>query len=244
MHSSLSFSSLQIVAAISVFFVIVSILSFCLKTSPKFQVVTIRPYNYSTTGSSNTTPFPALQKTRSKAHNAFHYIEVVCNTWFTFELLIRFSVATNKLKFAKSAINIIDFVALVSFYLDITLSTFLIGTEETDNSYEILEFFSIIRIMRLSKLTRHFSGLKILIHTFKASAKELLLLVFFLIVIIVVFAALMYYAERFQTNPHNDFESIPVGLWWAIVTMTTVGYGDMTPRTTAGELRIQKPNFS
>ncbi|CAG9802279.1 unnamed protein product [Chironomus riparius] len=99
---------------------------------------------------------------------------------------------------------------------------------------DILEFFSIIRIMRLFKLTRHSSGLKILIQTFRASAKELTLLVFFLVLGIVIFASLVYYAERIQTNPHNDFNSIPLGLWWALVTMTTVGYGDMTPKTYIG----------
>lgn len=77
--------------------------------------------------------------------------------------------------------------------------------------------------MRLFKLTRHSSGLKILIQTFRASAKELTLLVFFLVLGIVIFASLVYYAERIQTNPKNDFNSIPLGLWWALVTMTTVG---------------------
>ena len=66
------------------------------------------------------------------------------------------------------------------------------------------------------------TGLKILIHTFRASAKELTLLVFFLIIGIVIFASLIFYAERIQYNPHNQFTSIPEGLWWAIVTMTTV----------------------
>ncbi|CAH8596249.1 unnamed protein product [Heterobilharzia americana] len=98
----------------------------------------------------------------------------------------------------------------------------------------IVEFFSIVRVMRLFKLTRHISGLKILILTFKASAKEFSLLIFFLGVFIVLFAALIYYAERLSTNPRNDFTSIPIGLWWAIVTMTTVGYGDMVPRSYAG----------
>jgi potassium voltage-gated channel Shaw-related subfamily C protein len=88
--------------------------------------------------------------------------------------------------------------------------------------------------MRLFKLTRHSSGLKILVQTFRASAKELTLLVFFLVLGIVIFASLVYYAERIQTNPHNDFNSIPLGLWWALVTMTTVGYGDMTPKTYIG----------
>jgi len=100
--------------------------------------------------------------------------------------------------------------------------------------HDILEFFSIIRIMRLFKLTRHSPGLKILMHTFKASAHELMLLIFFLIIGIVISAALVYYAERIQYNPDNDFTSIPVGLWWAIETMTTVGYGDMTPKTYLG----------
>jgi len=106
---------------------------------------------------------------------------------------------------------------------------------------DILEFFSIIRIMRLFKLTRHSPGLKILIHTFsvkrrryainvrrskvegqlvtgppgglihtfKASAHELMLLIFFLVIGIVIFASLVYYAERIQYNPTNDFTSIP-----------------------------------
>jgi hypothetical protein len=51
---------------------------------------------------------------------------------------------------------------------------------------------------------------------------------------IVIFASLVYYAERLQANPRNDFKSIPEGLWWAMITMTTVGYGDMVPRTYAG----------
>lgn len=49
-----------------------------------------------------------------------------------------------------------------------------------------------------------------------------------------IFASLVYYAERLQANPRNDFKSIPEGLWWAMITMTTVGYGDMVPRTYAG----------
>lgn len=69
---------------------------------------------------------------------------------------------------------------------------------------ELLEFFSIIRILRLFKLTRHSPGLKILIHTFKASAKELALLVFFLVLGIVVFASLVYYAEKLQVRINRD----------------------------------------
>lgn len=108
------------------------------------------------------------------------------------------------IEFLKSPVNIIDFIATLSFYVDLVLIY--------EQKSELLEFFSIIRILRLFKLTRHSPGLKILIHTFKASAKELGLLVFFLVLGIVVFASLVYYAEKFQVstaflNPINKLPS-------------------------------------
>ncbi|ESO96206.1 hypothetical protein LOTGIDRAFT_144275 [Lottia gigantea] len=214
----------KIIAVISVFFIVISILSFCLKTHPDMRV----PVLFNTTSKmadGNTTW--RLQKKETEPHEAFFYIECASNAWFTFEIIIRFIVAPTKLDFLRAPVNIIDIVATLSFYLDFMLTKL---QQESD----ILEFFSIIRIMRLCKLTRHSAGLKILIHTFKASAKELILLIFFLVLGIVIFAALIYYAEKIQYNPENDFESIPVGLWWAIVTMTTVGYGDMAPKTYVG----------
>ncbi|XP_060590343.1 potassium voltage-gated channel protein Shaw-like isoform X8 [Ruditapes philippinarum] len=214
----------RIIAVVSVFFIIVSILSFCLKTHPEMRVPVL---SNATTNISDRNVTWRLEKERTEPHEAFFYIECVSNAWFTFEIIIRFVVAPVKLDFLKAPVNIIDIVATLSFYLDFLLTKL---KQESD----ILEFFSIIRIMRLYKLTRHFAGLKILIHTFKASAKELVLLIFFLVLGIVVFAALIFYAERIQYNPTNDFESIPVGLWWAIVTMTTVGYGDMVPKTYVG----------
>ena len=94
----------------------------------------------------------------------------------------------------------IDFLATLSFYTDI-MSQY--GIVENFKKSDVLEFFSIVRVLRLFKLTRHSPGLKILIHTFKASAKELTLLVFFLVLGIVVFASLVYYAERLQVRKHS-----------------------------------------
>nr|AOR07236.1 delayed rectified potassium channel Shaw-like member 2 [Cancer borealis] len=227
----------KVIAMLSVFFIVVSILSFCLKTHPNMRVpvivnVTVR----SVIRNGSITSSWYLNKARTDPHAAFFYVEAACNAWFTFEILMRFTVTPMKLEFVKNTINIIDFVATLSFYMDIILNhTQFAGSDDNaGKAAEVIEFFSIIRILRLFKLTRHSGGLKILIHTFKASAKELTLLVFFLVLGIVIFASLVYYAERLQANPHNDFKSIPEGLWWAIVTMTTVGYGDMVPKTYVG----------
>ncbi|VDP21639.1 unnamed protein product [Schistosoma margrebowiei] len=273
-----------IIAVISVFFIVLSILCFCLKTSSNLRIpllyndtnqlltnyetsLSYTPYStlsspsssssssssspsspssssssiyshiyshnthsISSSSSFNVDPSWTIRKRMIKSHILFSYIECISNGWFTFEIIIRFIVTPCKLEFIKSPINIIDLLALLSFYVDLILTKIM----SNEANYEALEFFSIIRIMRLFKLTRHIAGLKILIHTFRASLKELVLLVFFLMVFIVIFAALMYYAERFQYNPQNDFVSIPVGLWWAIVTMTTVGYGDQVPKTYLG----------
>ncbi|XP_076284964.1 potassium voltage-gated channel protein Shaw isoform X3 [Lasioglossum baleicum] len=216
----------QVISIVSVLFICISIVSFCLKTHPDMRVPVIVNR---TVKKDNVTSW-TVDKTHTNAHDCFFYIECLCNAWFTLEFLIRITASPNRFVFIRSWVNLIDLVATFSFYLDLALQRFASHLENAD----ILEFLSIIRIMRLFKLTRHSSGLKILIQTFRASAKELTLLVFFLVLGIVIFASLVYYAERTQYNPHNDFKSIPLGLWWALVTMTTVGYGDMVPKTYIG----------
>lgn len=116
--------------------------------------------------------------------------------------------------------NIIDFVATLSFYFDFIMK--LAESDERLKNSDLYEFISIVRIFRLFKLTRHSSGLKILMHTFEASMKELYLLFFFLILFIIIFASLIYYAEKLQENPDNQFTSIPIGLWWSIVSILFV----------------------
>ncbi|XKL66494.1 hypothetical protein PGB90_009914 [Kerria lacca] len=223
-----------IVGIMSIFFIVVSVISFALKTHPDLRVITIFRNTSERNGIRDyrsVNNYDNFDYEDSEPHPAFFYVEVACNSWFTFELAIRSVVSPNIIRFLKSPVNIIDVLATLSFYTDIIIQS---EVAQSFKKSDILEFISIVRVLRLFKLTRHSRGLKVLIHTFKASAKELMLLVFFLVLGIVVFASLVYYAERLQKNPRNDFKSIPEGLWWAIVTMTTVGYGDMVPKTYVG----------
>nr|VZI32048.1 unnamed protein product [Spirometra erinaceieuropaei] len=247
-----SSSAAKCVAFISIICIILSIISYCSKTTPSFTLPVIdltrgafsdqvipSLHGGSTNGSTSTSVyaeefFTISSVGRPRFHRAFMYIESICNIWFTVEFIIRLLVTDDLFKFLRSPLNLIDILAILSFYTDAAL--LLMSSDPPGLGSSAVELLSIVRVMRLFKLTRYISGLKILILTFKASAKELTLLVFFLMVFIVLFAALVFYAERFSPSSQSDFSSIPIGLWWAIVTMTTVGYGDMAPKSSAGKL--------
>ncbi|PVD32494.1 hypothetical protein C0Q70_07933 [Pomacea canaliculata] len=107
-----SSTTAKIIAVISVFFITISILSFCLKTHPEMRV----PVIINTTESrADGTQSWRLTKDETEPHEAFFYIECASNAWFTFEIIIRFVVAPNKLDFLKAPVNIIDIVATLSF---------------------------------------------------------------------------------------------------------------------------------
>ncbi|VDQ07592.1 unnamed protein product [Trichobilharzia regenti] len=101
-------------------------------------------------------------------------------------------------------------------------------------SLAILRVIRLVRVFRIFKLSRHSKGLQILGQTLKASTRELGLLVFFLLICVILFSSAVYFAE--VDSDRTYFRSIPDAFWWAVVTMTTVGYGDMRPVTMVGKL--------
>ena len=157
-------------------------------------------------------------------------LEGICVTWFTFELAIRFIVCPSRIKFIKDIMNWIDFLAIIPFFVEVILK---FAFKKTDDIM-YLQIIRVIRVFRIIKLSKHNVGLQILGHTLKASVRELFLLIFFLVIGIVIFASIVYYCEKNQKG--TKFQSIPNTFWWAVITMTTVGYGDMAPTTPAGKV--------
>lgn len=153
------------------------------------------------------------------------------------ELIVRFSFSPNKFKFVRSAMNIIDLLALVPLYMQFVLNSdafkFCYANERL--VFEIMFILRIIRMFRIFHLVKHYQALQILVYALKASLQELLMLGIFLLIGMLVFATMIYYAERKDAvNPGDKFSTIPIGFWWAIITMTTVGYGDVFPVTPIG----------
>ncbi|KAK7919690.1 hypothetical protein WMY93_010974 [Mugilogobius chulae] len=149
---------------------------------------------------------------------------------FCLETLPEFS----KTSFFKDVMNIIDFSAILPYF--VTLGTELAKDNDATpaTSLAIIRVIRLVRVFRIFKLSRHSKGLQILGQTLRASMRELGLLIFFLFIGVILFSSAIYFAEADHKN--TAFISIPHAFWWAVVTMTTVGYGDMCPETVWGKL--------
>ncbi len=140
---------------------------------------------------------------------------------FTFEYILRIYVADNKAKFIFSFFGIIDFLAILPFYLSFGIDL------------RSLRALRLLRLFRVFKLVRYNRALNEFIYAIK-SAKEQIFLFLFITLILIYFSAVgIYYFEN-QAQPEH-FSSIFDSLWWAIITLTTVGYGDVYPITAGGK---------
>ena len=179
----------RVVAIISVFVILLSIVIFCLETLPEFKHYNV--FNTTTNGTK------IEEDEVPEITDPFFLIETICIIWFTFELSVRFLACPNKLNFFRDVMNIIDIIAIIPYF--ITLATVM--AEEEDKlklpkapvspqdkstnqamSLAILRVIRLVRVFRIFKLSRHSKGLQILGRTLKASMRELGLLIFFLFI--------------------------------------------------------------
>ncbi|XP_043101415.1 potassium voltage-gated channel subfamily A member 1-like [Puntigrus tetrazona] len=215
------------IAVVSVLVIVISIVIFCLETLPEFRddKEFLSPGKNSTQADNGFTPF----------NDPFFIVETVCIIWFSFEIIVRFFASPSKAAFFKNVMNSIDIVSILPYF--ITLGTDLAqqqGNGQQAMSFAILRIIRLVRVFRIFKLSRHSKGLQILGHTLRASMRELALLIFFLVIGVILFSSAVYFAEA--DDPSSQFTSIPDAFWWAVVTMTTVGYGDMKPITVGGKI--------
>uniref|UniRef100_W5MWC8 Potassium voltage-gated channel, Shal-related subfamily, member 3 n=1 Tax=Lepisosteus oculatus TaxID=7918 RepID=W5MWC8_LEPOC len=158
---------------------------------------------------------------------AFFCLDTACVMIFTVEYLMRLFAAPSRYRFIRSVMSIIDVVAIMPYYIGLVMT----NNEDVSGAFVTLRVF---RVFRIFKFSRHSQGLRILGYTLKSCASELGFLLFSLTMAIIIFATVMFYAEKGSSA--SKFTSIPASFWYTIVTMTTLGYGDMVPKTIAGKI--------
>ncbi|XP_064613245.1 potassium voltage-gated channel subfamily A member 10-like [Liolophura sinensis] len=163
-------------------------------------------------------------------------IEYSCLAFFFIEFVVRFSVCPNKRKLLFTPVTFLD-LSYVSSWILMLLILYLFPKTRTEESgykvYAGLQALAAIRILRIFRLARYFRGLKMILLTLKASARELLLLLVCFLIAMVLFADLIRKAEH-RVDEKNKFDNVFVALWWVVISMTTVGYGDIVPESPPG----------
>ncbi|XP_052820051.1 potassium voltage-gated channel subfamily B member 2-like [Mya arenaria] len=159
------------------------------------------------------------------------YLDTIALGFFTLDLLLRIFSCPNIKKYFLSTINVIDALAVLSSYAHLTVNILRKNEQYEFSNFDILEIFQVLRVVRLLRIVRDVIGFKVLSFSLRHSSKDLFVLFLYMILGMTIFANFIFFVESEQA-----IDSIPTGWWWAISTLTTVGYGDVTPTTLYGRL--------
>lgn len=159
---------------------------------------------------------------KARWHFPLYVAEWVFTLLFTVEYAIRLWVVRRPLRYARSFLGIVDLLAIVPTFLSLLFPA--------SASLSVIRILRLLRIFRILKLVEYSDDAGVLIETLIRSRRKILIFIVVLLTIAVIFGALMYAVE----GAEHGFDSIPAGMYWAVVTMATVGYGDISPGTPAG----------
>ncbi|MGD1958881.1 MAG: ion transporter [Fulvivirga sp.] len=170
----------------------------------------------------------------TKYYLLFYYFELFTIIVFSIEYLIRIWACTliekyshpvwGRIKYMLSIEAIIDLLAILPFYLPLVVAL----------DARFLRILRLFRLLRVFKLGRYSVAFQLIINVLRKRKEELFITLTLLVVMLILAASLMYYIEH-EAQP-EVFTSIPATMWWAIATLTTVGYGDVYPVTSLGKL--------
>lgn len=158
-----------------------------------------------------------------KHHQAMIIIEWVFTILFSIEYVMRLLSVAKPLKYVTSFMGVIDLLSTIPTYLSLVIAgpQYLL----------VIRTVRLLRIFRILKLTRYVSEANVLKDALRNSAVKILVFLGGVIILVLILGTLMYMIE----GPEHGFTSIPTAMYWTIVTITTVGYGDIAPATTLGQ---------
>lgn len=142
---------------------------------------------------------------------------------FSIEYILRLISVKNPSRYAFSFFGLIDLLATIPTYLSI----FLVGIQ----SLLVIRIFRLLRVFRIFKLTRYLGEANVLLHAMRSSLPKITVFLGVVLATVITMGSFMYLIE----GPPNGFSNIPRSIYWAVVTITTVGYGDIAPSTVFGQ---------
>ena len=166
----------------------------------------------------------SVQELDQKYHDLFYYGEWIITIFFSIEYIARIVTVKKASKYIFSFYGIIDFLSTIPLYL----SFFIVGSQ----TLLTVRALRLLRVFRILKITRYVGESNKLKNALKHSRVKIFIFLFTVFIIAILSGTLMYIVE----GEKSGFTNIPVGIYWSIVTLTTVGYGDIAPITALGQL--------
>lgn len=159
-----------------------------------------------------------------KYGNTFFYLEWIFTILFSIEYGLRLYTVKRPIKYMTSFFGVVDLLSILPTFLSLIVS----GTQ----SLVIIRALRLLRVFRIFKMGHYMKQGDMILSAVKASTTKITIFLYFIVLMVCIFGAIMYLVEG-GTNP--GFDSIPRSIYWSIVTLTTVGFGDITPKTDLGQ---------
>ncbi len=166
----------------------------------------------------------SVEEIQLKYSEILFYVEWFFTLLFTLEYTLRLISINSPWRYARSFFGIVDFLSIIPTYLSFLFPSI--------KYMLVIRILRLLRIFRILKLSAYVGEAQTLMSALNRSRRKILVFLYTILTLVVVFGSLMYVVE----GDESGFTSIPKSLYWAIVTLTTVGYGDITPQTPLGQV--------
>jgi len=179
------------------------------------------------------TTLPQLPSNFNILDDMWEKTKLSLNIFFAAEFLLRLAASPDRKKFAHAFLNVVDFFAIFPSFLTYVLD------RENVRSILFVRVLRTLRVLRLVRLSKSFQTLSVVLHILVKSLTDLLTLIFCMLISCTIFGSIIYYAEYFSENPNrriSQISSIPEGMYFAMQTVVSIGYGDIVPSSLAGKI--------